>query len=141
MRSDVLVQMLCESFSTHPILRANIASPIRVDGIGRAGLRENLMKEDVLHQSIHKAGVYIFANEAEILRVGEGGPDYVKVGTGKMGSRAFDHLRLEEWTDEANVIYLLAILPAEFSRLAEQMAFALHYQVENRLPKYNSVWR
>lgn len=138
MRSDILVQMLCESFSAHPILRTDIASPIRVDGAGREELRKNPIESN---QSIHKAGVYIFANESEILRVGEGGPDYEKTGTGKMGSRAFRCIKEADWMDEANVIHLIPILPAEFSRLGEQMALALHYQIERRLPKYNSIWR
>jgi hypothetical protein len=140
MRSEMLIQMLCESFSNLPALRVKVNSPIKVHGMGREELRKSLIQEDALNNSIHKAGVYVFANEIEVLRIGEGDPDYNKIGTGKMGSRAFKRLE-EDWVDEASIIYLVPILPAAFSRLGEQMAFALHYQVERRLPKYNSVWR
>jgi hypothetical protein len=137
MSPHLLARMLQKSLSGHPILIIESGPAVEIIEPNKAGLHEKLMA--VPHASLHKAGTYIIGTETEVFYVGEGGPGN-KQGAGNMGHRVFQHMNTP-WMDEARVICMVPIMPAEFSRLGEQTALAIHFQIAGRLPKGNSIFR
>ena len=90
---------------------------------------------------IHKAGLYVLGDTAQVLRIGEGGKSSKRKDSGTMGHRVFTRIKDAPWKTEIRVALFLPIQPPELSRLAEQEAFAHHFQAEGRLPQYNYAWR
>lgn len=122
-------------------LDINIEPTVTIIGDSIDSIRENLqIIENDKAISIHKAGVYIICSNSEVLYIGEGGKGRSK-DSGNMGHRVYQHLKFKEWKNEIRQVFYVAICPGEFSRLGEQIGFALHHKKTNRLPKYQKEWR
>lgn len=140
MNPRLLMDKLCESLKSQPLLEIKVLEPIKLAADCSNSLREELITTANSSETpLHKAGVYLIGTENEVLRIGEGGPNSGNGGT--MGHRIFQHFKKTEWIHEARVAILLSIEPREFSRLAEQLALALHFQSEGKLPRENPIWR
>ena len=138
MNPKTLANQVIESLSTHPLLRVAFVSPIFVSGSDLDTFRMNLIEKHS-ESSIDHAGVYIIGSDEDVLRIGEGGKG--KRGGGTMGHRVFCHINKKDWMIEAREVVFLPINPPEFSRLAEQTAFAIYFQEHNALPRYNPDWK
>jgi hypothetical protein len=122
------------------MIHIEVGKPTHIASDDLASLRLALIESgNRSDKPIHKAGTYIIGNETEVIYVGEGGPGKPQ-GTGTMGHRIFQHIKQEIWMSEARIIFLVPIIPAEYSCLGEQEALALHFHKEQRLPKYNLRW-
>ncbi len=138
MNPKKLAAEVIQSLSTHPLLNVAFGSPVFVSGSDLDILRMHLIEKHN-ESSIDHAGVYIIGSDEDVLRIGEGGKG--KRGGGTMGHRVFRHIDEKDWMTEAREIVFLPINPPEFSRLAEQTAFAIYFQQHNVLPRYNPDWR
>lgn len=136
MNPITLANQVAEFLSKNPLLSATLGSPISVTGSELNILRENLIKK---RPDIDHAGVYIIGDEKDVLRIGEGGKG--KRGGGTMGHRVFRHIDTKDWMFQAREVVFLLVNPPEFSRLAEQAAFAIYFRIHNKLPRYNPDWR
>lgn len=138
MRPEDLAQKIIQSLRYLNLLSITVDEPVIVIGGDRESLTEELK---IKHNEIHRAGVYIFGTDDDILRIGEGGKG--ARGGGNMGHRAFIHININKpgWTLQATKAVFISITPAEFSRLGEQIAFSLYYEKEGKLPPHNKDWR
>jgi len=134
MNTKTLADQVVYCLSNHPSLKVTLGSLVFVRGSDLNTLKENLQEKHG-ETVIDHAGVYIIGSDDDILRIGEGG----KGGT--MGHRVFQHIRTKDWMIKAKEVVFIPIVPPEFSRLAEQTAFAIYFQKYEKLPQYNLDWR
>lgn len=136
-----LVKQFADDFinclNINTCLNIKIGAQIIVTGENANDLRENLI---VLQGQIHQAGVYIIGTADEVIYIGEGGPDLSSTEKGTMGHRVFCHTK-KKWFNDVRTIIFVPIKPREYSRLGEQLAFALYFKSKNILPLYNLDWR
>ena len=116
MHPKMLANDLCRSLRSCTMIPITVNDPVCAKGHDLASLRLDLIKshEDGL---IDYAGVYIIGNDQDVLRIGEG-------GDGLMGNRVFRQID-QAWMLKSTTVCFVRITPPEFSKLGEQMAFAL----------------
>ncbi len=129
----VLADDLCRSLRSCTIMiPIQVNDPVCANGHDLESLQFDLnaRQQDGL---IDCAGVYIIGSNLDVLKIGEAG------NTG-MANRVFRQID-RAWMREATTVCFVQIAPPEFSKLGEQMAFALYFKTYDRLPPHNPVWR
>lgn len=141
MNFDDFVETFCESLRSVKSIDASIGTLTKITGGDLASLNNNMFEfEEANPGVIHKAGTYIICGDSKVLYIGEGGKGRNE-DSGNMGHRVYQHLAKKEWSHEVRQIFYVPVIPGEFGRLGEQIAFALHYSKTGGLPKYQNEWR
>lgn len=140
MKTIDLVELVKKTINEFFSINISLEKEIFFKGNNLEELNEDI-KTGIESGVIHKAGLYIIGTEDDILYIGAGGKSKKTEDGGTMGHRVIQHLYKTDWKENARNVCLIPVYPQEFSRLAEQIAFAIYFQNYKYLPSKNKDWR